>query len=268
MRRKIPINEVLDLTKQGYTDADIIQYLREEGYNPTQINDAMNQAKIRLELEKTAGMESDTGETEEVYGEEEMVPSIMSQERGEYADEESYPSEERAPVMPTTQAPEAGSEAYPYSYPYAYGATTSTESMEELAEEIIAEKWNEFTKKAGDVIEFKSYMESRLKSMDERFKRLEKSFDKLQSATLERVQEYGRNVKSLGTEIQALEGAFSKIIQPVTSSVKEFRELSEDMQKIKAKLKKIKTQKKKAKPKTTKIKKKTKIRKKKVRKKK
>ncbi len=229
-KKKISVNDILKLSKQGYTDADIIRYLREEGYTPTEINDAMNQAKIKMELAETAGMES------EVYApspyesaetaEEEMTPSIMSQQ--EQPEEAYYAPAQAAPAA--VSAPE--SEGYPYAYPSTY-EPASTESMEELAEEIIREKWEEFTKKAGDIIEFKRYIESRIKSLDERIKRLERSFDKLQSATLGKMQEYGRDVKSLGTEIQALEGAFGKVVKPLTGSVKELRELSEEMRKLK-----------------------------------
>ena len=219
-KKKISVDELINLSKQGYTDADIIRYLREEGYSPNEINDAMNQAKIKMELAETAGMETYAPEPAEAS--EEMTPSIMSQ---------SQPQGEVYYAPPqATQAPTEGTEGYPYNYP-SYPA--STESMEELAEEIIKEKWDEFKKKTGDIAEFKRYIESRLKSLDDRLKRLERAFDKLQTATMERVQEYGRGIKSLGTEIQALEGAFGKVVKPLSGSVKELRELSEEMKKLK-----------------------------------
>lgn len=205
--KKVPVKEVISLSKQGYGDADIIQYLREQGYSATAINDAMNQAKIKLELERTAGGEYES--------EEEMEPSIMSRET------------EEAPT-PTGEAEEA---AYPSQY-YA-GKSASAEAIEEIAEEIINEKWQEFKAKAGDISELRSYIESRLRSIEERIKRLEIAFDKIQTAMIGKVQEYGKDIKSLGSEMQALEGAFSKILQPLAGSVKELREVTEEMKKPK-----------------------------------
>lgn len=247
MKKRVPIGEILKLSREGYTDADIIKYLREEGYTPIQINDAINQAKIKLELARTAGIEpeeeySDSDYDESEGDEEQMTPSIMSQEQPEevYYAPPAQPQPMAAPaVAPTTTEPE---EAYPYSYPYAYEAkAASTETMEELAEEIIEEKWRDFSKKAGNISEFKTYIESRLKNLDDRLKRIEKAFDKLQSVLLEKTREHGRDVKSLGSEMQALEGAFGKIIQPLTGSVKELRELSDELRRTKTKTRTIKT---------------------------
>ena len=246
MKKRVPVGEILKLSREGYTDADIIKYLREEGYTPIQINDAINQAKIKLELARTAGIEPEEEYSDSDYdeseGEEQMTPSIMSQEQPEetYYAPPAQPQPMAAPaVAPTTTEPE---EAYPYSYPYAYEAkAASTETMEELAEEIIEEKWRDFSKKAGNISEFKTYIESRLKNLDDRLKRIEKAFDKLQSVVLEKTREHGRDVKSLGSEMQALEGAFGKIIQPLTGSVKELRELSDELRRTKTKTRTIKT---------------------------
>jgi len=249
MKKRVPVGEILKLSREGYTDADIIKYLREEGYSPIQINDAINQAKIKLELARTAGIEPDEEYSDSDYdesenqGKEQMTPSIMNQEQPEenyYAPPARSQPMAAPAVAPTTPGPGPG-EAYP-NYPYAYEAKApSTETMEELAEEIIDEKWRDFSKKAGNISEFKTYIESRLKNLDDRLKRIEKAFDKLQSATLEKSREYGRDVKSLGSEMQALEGAFGKIIQPLTGSVKELRELSEDMRRAKTKTRITKT---------------------------
>lgn len=265
MAKRVPVKEVLKLSKGGYSDADIIRYLRGQGYSPTQINDAMNQAKIKLELAETAGVEpsyedygSEPAESAEQEATEQgaagpeaagsaagagagMTPSIMTSQT---------PAPSTAP-LPSAEAPaEQGGEAYPYQYPSTYGnqQNPSAESMEEIAEEIINEKWQEFKKEVGDIKELKTYFESRLKDLTDRVKRLETSFDKLQAATMGHVQEYGRNVKNLGAEMQALEGSFSKILNPLVGSVKELRELSKGMKEKTKKpkqTKKIKTKNKK-----------------------
>jgi len=49
----------------------------------------------------------------------------------------------------------------------------------------------------------------------------------LQAATLDKIHEYERDVKNLGSEMQALQGAFSKVVSPLVGSVKELKEMRE-----------------------------------------
>ncbi|MCX8193946.1 MAG: hypothetical protein N3G19_01105 [Candidatus Pacearchaeota archaeon] len=267
MPKKVPVDVVLKLTRQGYNDAEIIKYLRSEGYSATEINDAINQAKIKMELARTAGMEPEEAIPEaeaypEEYAEEEMLgeemqPSIMEEEYApapevaapgaypegytpEYVEEGEYtpvPSAEApapAEEAPMTMAPGAAPEAYP-AYYYQPTTTTPAEAVEELAEEIINEKWEEFKAKVGDISELKSHIEARFKNIEDRMKRLESSFDKVQMNVTTQTQQSIRDVKALGTEFEALQQVFSQIMQPLMSSVKELRELTEEIKEIKEK---------------------------------
>lgn len=261
MPKKVPVNEVIALSRQGYTDADIIKYLRSEGYSSTEINDAVNQAKIKIELARTARMEAmpegyedyseETGEAfpeveeeettpEELAPEEELRPSIMEQEEAPL--EEVYAPEAEVPApgeeAPTEAAGGAGYPAYGYGEAY-YGApalAAPAEAVEELVEEIINEKWEEFKAKVGDISELKRHIESRMKQLDDRIRRLELGFDKIQMTMMSQIQASGREVKTLETEVRAMQGAFSNILQPLVSSVKELREVSEEMKAKKGKV--------------------------------
>jgi len=52
MTRPVPTNIILEMNKRGYKDVDIIRYLKQKGYTPTEMSDAFNQAKVKLELER------------------------------------------------------------------------------------------------------------------------------------------------------------------------------------------------------------------------
>ena len=268
MAKKVPVNDVIKMTKQGYTDADIIKYLRGEGYSSTEINDAVNQAKVKLELARTAGIEeyglggiegeageeleeapmpSMPGEYEEAVPEqpqeiieeegampgEEMMPSIMEQE--EVPAEETYAPE--VPMPEETYAP-APSEAGYAEYPYEAAAAAvpaGTEAIEELTEELINEKLEEFKTKIGNVSELKSHFESKLKQVETRMKKVEMSLDKIHLGVVEQVKQYGHKIDDLKTEIEILQNTFSQILQPLISSAKELREVSEEVKKKKVK---------------------------------
>lgn len=52
MKRKIPTDLVIVMNKKGYHDVDIIRFLKHKDYTPIEINDAFNQAKIKLEFSR------------------------------------------------------------------------------------------------------------------------------------------------------------------------------------------------------------------------
>lgn len=217
MPKRVSIDEVIGLIKQGYSDSDIIAHLQESGYSPQDINDAMNQARIKIELAETAGEEYPTEEYAEA-------------------------SEAQAPAPAPAPAPQYAPQYYQYAQQpsqqqYAEAESPSVEAIEEIAEGVISEKWEEFRAKVGDIGEMKSYLESRINELNDRVKRLEASMDRLHVATLAKVDEQGRSVKALSSEVEALEGTLGKVMQPLVSSVKELRDITE---KAKAKPKEIK----------------------------
>jgi hypothetical protein len=197
------------------SDDEIIRTLVERGHTPVEILDAFN----RLKLKPSGG------------GKEGLKPSIMQQDL-------SVPTP--APTAAVTEAeaaeaPQVEAAAY---YPYAYPTTQvqpqtriDTETIEEITEEIVSEKWQEFKSKIGDISEWKLYMENRTKGIDDRLKRLELSMDKLQAALLGKVQEYGQNIKDLGAEVQSLETAFSKVLDPLLTNIKELSKITEQLKK-------------------------------------
>jgi len=200
-------DDVIEMQK-SMSEEEIIRKLIEKGYTPVQILESFNRLKL-----KPADKEG-------------LKPSIMQQE--------IVPAPSPVPAPEAEAAPEAVA-YYPYVYPTAQvqqqQQRIDTETIEEISEEIINEKWSEFKTKIGDIAEWKLYMEGRTKGIDDRLKRLELSIDKLQAALLGKVQEYGQNIKDLGAEVQSLESAFSKVLDPLITNIKELSKITENLKK-------------------------------------
>ena len=211
----VPIREILQLARQGYSDSSIIKRLKEEGYTPRQINDAFNQAKIKA-----------AADTEE----ERMEPSIMTTGEEEVMAPTPAPSQGYEYTGYETETGE--SEPAPleeYNYPQAtqfptYESRPSTEVIEELAEEIINEKWRDFKTRAGDFGNLSKVFEKRLKSLALRMKKQEDMIDKIQNSVLLRVRDYGTELKNIRAEVRALELAFSKILEPLVNNIRKLEE--------------------------------------------
>ncbi len=107
------------------------------------------------------------------------------------------------------------------------------EKIEEIAEAIIEEKWNELLKDINKIIEWKSTMEANMKALEQRQQELKQSFDNLQKAILSKVNDYDQNITNVGTELKALEKVFQKLLPTFTENVNELSRTVKELKKSK-----------------------------------
>lgn len=219
-----PTEIVLKMQKEGKSDAEIVATLTERGLKPAQISEALNQARIKQAVEARAAEKAKATERAKVRETEQrgLAPSILTTKEGE-VETPSAPIEEVGPEVVTPREAEYPYEEYVEAVP---AEATDTEIIEEIAEEIISEKWEEAKAKISSLVEWKDYAESRLKNIDERMRRIESALDKMQAALLTETRKYGQTIKDLGTEMQSLEGAFSKILSPLATNIKELQRIT------------------------------------------
>jgi len=208
------IDYIVGMQAAGMSDSEIISRLKDEGYTAKDINDSLNQSKVKMAI-SAGGQE-----------EEEMQPSITEQEIPVPSPQaQPMPRERKAQV----QQPQYG-EAYPtYQYPEAQAMPaappqkTDTEYIQEITEEIINEKWRDFRKKIGPIEEVKSDVEKRIAVVEDKIIKIEEMMDKMQISILGKIQEYGRSIESVGSEVRAIEGNISRMISPLVSNIKELK---------------------------------------------
>ena len=189
----VPTEEVLNLRQQGISNAQIAERLQKEGYKTHQIFDAMNQA----DLGRPGG----------------QIPGAP------YFDEapQQAPGQNQMPMqMGDDQAAEPAA---------------IDEKIEEIAEAIIEEKWNELLKDINKIVEWKTTMESNMKALEQRQNDLKGSFDNLQRALLAKINDYDQNITNVGTELKALEKVFQKILPQFTENVNELSRTVKDLKK-------------------------------------
>ena len=208
---------VSEMKKRGLSEMSIEEKLKEEGISPLEINDAMNQSKIKEAVEGEGN-----------FSRQGMVPSIMGEDSGEtdeeaYApspepedsdDYQNYSSQERADPYDSDEETAEEYSSLPEGDVNPYGAPSyamNSETMIEVAEQVFSEK----IKKAEDDLkklkEFMAISAPAVEDLDERLKRIEKNFDKMQIAILERVGSFGKNIDSLKKEVEMVEDSFEKL---------------------------------------------------------
>lgn len=216
------LDTIIELKKNGMNDAEIVSQLRNMNYSAQEITDAINQMKIKSAVNEK----------------EEMQPSIMQSEA-----EEEMPVP--VPIKKKKLKPVSAPSSYPPSYqqypayasegyeqPQAQQPSTQQadiETIEEIAEEIVSEKFAEIKDKISSILDFRENVETKISNLNDRLKRIETSIDSLQTALLSKVQEYSQDIKSLGSEMRAVEGAFGKILSPLVDNVKELDRITGKM---------------------------------------
>jgi hypothetical protein len=204
-----PINEVLQLRTQGLTNAQIIDVLQREGYNSDQIFDALNQADIKSSLQQSPPLENFN------------VQNQMATENPQAFQQE----------LQQSQQPEDYSYGGFPQYSQPSILDSETEKIEQIAEAIIDEKWNDLVESINKVIDWKNKMEARIVKIEQQINDLKQLYAELQKGILEKVGEYDQHILDVGTEIKAMEEVFKKIMPSFTQNVNELSSIVKNIKK-------------------------------------
>lgn len=209
-----PVNMVLKMKEQGFSNNQIVQYLQREGYKSHQIFDAINQA----DMKGGSALPPQEGMVEAPPEQDQM------QQMPQQAVSEQPMQQEMPPEMP---------EQYPQGYyPYAQQGS-SREEVEELVESVVEDKWNELMKSMNKVFEWKDLTEKRIDKIEHSINALKENFESLHQGILGKIGDYEQSISAVGTDVKALEKVFSKILPTLTENVSELSNITKDMKKKK-----------------------------------
>jgi len=210
------IEKISQMQKQGLTNEQIIQRLKEEGTSPREINEAITQNQVKSAVSSEGMQPSVMTSPPQIQQSppspqpQEPLPTQMPQEQF------AQPlTQELAPTSPQYSQ----EEAYPdYSYQeYQYPTQPlDTEMIAEISEQVVAESIEKLQKQLSETIKFKTETSGKVKDMDERLKRIELTIHTLQTAILRKIGEYGRNIEDLKSEIETTQESFSKVLEPLS----------------------------------------------------
>lgn len=166
-------------------------------------------------------------------GEEAMeapAPSQMGGMRPSIISKNAQPMMEEEPMMEETNIPSFQT-PQPLTPRPAMGDRASVETIEEIAESIVNEKWEDLMSSVGNIAIWKEKVQTDIRSIKQELVRVEERFENLQRAILGRVEDYNRTMSSVGTEMKALEGVLERVLQPLASNIKELTRITEELKK-------------------------------------
>lgn len=176
---------------------------------------------------RPVSVETVIGMKNQGYSNDQIVQNLISQG---YDQGQVYDALGQADVKMTMDYRPQSQSAYPdISFDPSMQAGMSKEKIEEIAEAIIDEKWNEFAKNLDVIVKWKERTESRLIEIEENIKHLKEDFNKVHSSVLARVGEYDTNITNVGTTLKAMEQAFTKVLPGFVENVSELSRITKVM---------------------------------------
>jgi len=225
-----PTQNVLDMQKRGINDSEIISRLRQQGFTEREINDAFNQAKVKSTLESSDSMAANIeGMSPSIFEttEEENISQELEATQGQSTYQRRSMQQPQPPSQSARYYYPQQQEQMEYEYPEGYQEqendvyTYPTEAIEEIVESVIQERWREFREEVGDVRLWRETFARDLERLERRIDRLDDAINKIQASLLDKVQEYGRGIRSLGADMKAVEAGLANILDPLRDNVKE-----------------------------------------------
>ena len=230
-----PVEEVIRMRQQGFTNNQIVQALQRNGYKTHQIFDAMNQADLKsagpIQEAAPQGIPTDPELPEPGVEEDYQDPTQQqyqdpAQPKQQYEDPAQQQYQDPGQIQVQEELPDIPPEQKePEQSPKDLGPSYE-EQIEEVAEAIINEKWEDLMKTINKILEWREGMENRMAVLRQGLDDLKANFDGLQKSVIGRVEQYDKTMKSVGTDMKAMDGVFKQILPALTENVNELSRLA------------------------------------------
>ena len=244
-----PVEEVLRMRQQGFTNNQVVQALQRNGYKTHQVFDAMNQADLRSAGPIPGAVPDEMAADSELpgpgIGEEyvdlpqeeqqqyqeplqpQQYPADLPQEEQQQYQEPLQPQQHQEPARVPFQEEIPDIPAGRQEQPQNATQPSYEEQIEEVAEAIINEKWEDLMKTINKLLEWREGMENRMAVLGQGLEDIKANFYGLQKSVIGRVEQYDKTMKSVGTDMKAMDGVFKKILPALTENVNELSRLTE-----------------------------------------
>jgi chemotaxis protein histidine kinase CheA len=222
------LDKIMQMQNQGIPEAEIYRQLQNEGISPSQINDAINQAKVKNAVSPP---EAPQAEAPAQVAPEAPQAEAPAQPQPEVYPPENYQQQEQAPAYQPDPIQQDYYQETPQGYSpqdyYSPQAGTSTETISEIAEQVVIEKLNEYKNQTGDILSFKNTIQDKVSNIDDRLKRIENSIDQLQQAIIGKVGELGESNAMIHKDLDNLHGTVSNLMNPLIDNVNEMKKVTQ-----------------------------------------
>lgn len=200
-------DQVMQLRGQGLSNNQIVQQLQQQGFSAHDIFEALNMADMKQSFAEPGGAQNMAQPQNPMNG---QPASVLGTPQQQFQQPPNMPP----PNMPPPNAPDS---------------QDTPDDVEELIEAVIEEKWGELKRSVDKIVAWREKTDTRMTEMEQKFADLKDEFDKLHKAIIGKIGEYDKNILEVGTQLQAMEKAFSKILPTFTDNVAELSRIADKM---------------------------------------
>lgn len=209
-RGLVPTDKVKNLSEKGFSEPEIIDVLRKEGYSSEEIDSALTQAlKIGI-----------TGDSE---FEMEKPPTLKELQ----ATEQSFQSPLQQEMLqefqqPTNQMPQMPEQSMQFQQNYYPQEDYNTE---ELIESIVQERMGELDKKLTDFRAKYINLERKMSDLHNQLSVVSKSRGESEHAIISKIDSVRDNLVDMNAKVSSLEKAFKEALPALIESVRALTDL-------------------------------------------
>jgi archaellum component FlaC len=215
--------DISDMVQSGMSEQDIIDNLRQKGYDSTAIKDALINSNLSARgAEPGQAARMDIGSVSTQLTPEPNAPPRTAQEA----------LEPQSVMQPTTsviqQFRQPASQA---SEQQAGISDKAMDTIQGILEQIIEEKWQAAS---SDIDTFKNALNTNkdnVNALDEKIENLSRRIDSIQNTILGKTEEYNKTLSDVNVELQAFEKVIDRLVPAISDSIKELRDLVEGLKK-------------------------------------
>ena len=186
----IPTDRVRELSSKGFSEPEIIDVLRKEGFGPEEIDRALTQA---LKIGVTGGPEETTA-----------LPTLQ----------DLQPPVETGPMMP--QMPER---------PLEYQQTDPGYGTEELVESIVHERMGEVDEKIREFMIKQAELEREISNLHHQLSVLSKGRSQAEQTIISKLDSFKDSMTDIDGRLSSLDKAFRETLPALIESVRSLSDL-------------------------------------------
>ena len=194
----VPLDQIRVMKQRGMSDDQIVPELEKQGYNSSQIFDALNQMNL-------AGPG---------FGNPPNLQIPVSDFPPVQQFQQQPPPQQPPPVPPDLEPPTVSQ------------GFINKDQIEEMTEAIIDEKWKEFENDLKVIIDWKEKKEAKIAQLEQQVKDLTENLNTLNKSLGGKISEYDKNITDVGTEIKAMEKVFQKVLPSLTESINKLERIT------------------------------------------
>jgi hypothetical protein len=207
--------DIMNLRTQGLADEQIIDELKGKGYHEAQVMTELNKVN-------TTGVTPPSSVND--FSMNEDIPSSAMPQAGP-SNMGGMPQNPMPPSAPIDAPPRMSSS----SGPNPNQDTSIYDRIEEIAENLIDEKWDDLIAEVKKIISWKDKVEEENKKIKSDLEKLKEDFKTLHQAVLGKVEEYDSRMRDVGTELKAVGKVFKDVVPIFTENVKELKSITGGM---------------------------------------